>query len=72
MSTANHEDWRRQALANMEAAGEAEREAPSGADLGVNLAKIGLLVVLSLVLVYALGFGAMFAVGLVGWYLFWC
>lgn len=46
-------------------------EEPSGADLGLVFAKLGFLVVLSAALVYFLGFGTLFAVGLVGWYLFW-
>jgi len=72
MSTAPQEDWRAQALQQMELA-EQEELASSVAtgSMKIVAAKIVFLVVLSLFLVLFLGFGWLFAVVLVGWYLFW-
>ena len=70
MSTSTSDDWRAAALRELEEADARSVEAPGTADIAPVLGKLALLVVLSLALVFFLGFGAMFAVGLVGWYLF--
>lgn len=71
MSTSSSDDWRAAALRQLEEADTVPLEAPKTADIGPVLGKIALLIVLSLGLVFFLGFGTLFAVGLVGWYLFW-
>ena len=70
MSTISSEDWRAEALRQLEAADTEPLEAPKTADIFPTLGKLALLVVLSFGLVFFLGFGSLFAVGLVGWYLF--
>jgi hypothetical protein len=71
MSTASENDWRAQALKNMEQA-ELERVAPpqTGTSLKMVFAKLALLIVLAIPLLF-LGYSFIFAVALVGWYLFW-
>ena len=70
MSTSTSDDWRAAALRELEEADARSVEAPGTAHILPVIGKLALLVVLSLALVFFLGFGAMFAVGLVGWYLF--
>ena len=70
MSTSTSDDWRAAALRELEEADTRSVEAPGTAYILPVIGKLALLVVLSLALVFFLGFGAMFAVGLVGWYLF--
>jgi hypothetical protein len=72
MDTTPQEDWRAQALRNMELADEPipQRQRQDGW-LGLVIAKLALLVVLSAGLVWFAGYGMLFATGLVGWYLFW-
>ncbi|MEE9603373.1 MAG: hypothetical protein V3V75_08720 [Thermoguttaceae bacterium] len=71
MSTAPENDWRAQALRNMEQA-EPEQLTPpkTGTSLTMVFAKLALLMVLAVPLV-CLGYSFLFALILVGWYLFW-
>ncbi|MHC4178630.1 MAG: hypothetical protein ACYSWU_14055 [Planctomycetota bacterium] len=72
MSTTPQEDWRAQALRNMEAADQPvpERKRQDGW-LGTLLLKVVLLVVMSAVLVWFGGWGFLAAPVLAAWYLFW-
>ena len=71
MSTTSENDWREQALKNMEQA-EMEQLTPprTGTSLTMVFAKLALLMVLAVPLVF-LGYSFLFALVLVGWYLFW-
>lgn len=72
MSTTPQDDWRAQALRNMELADEqAPQHKRQDNWLALVAAKLGILAVTSVVLVYFFGFGLLFAPALVGWYLFW-
>jgi hypothetical protein len=71
MSTTSENDWRAQALKNIEQA-EMEQLTPprTGTSLKMVFAKLALLLVLTLPIVFV-GYSFLFAVALVGWYLFW-
>ncbi len=73
MSTSSsQDDWRAQALQNMEQADQPatphERQDNWAATV---MLKFGLLILLTIPLVWFGGFGFLFAVALVAWYLFW-
>ena len=72
MSTTPQEDWRKQALRQMEHTDQPipERKCEDGW-LGTVALKMVLLIVLSVPLVWIGGFGWLFAIALVAWYLFW-
>ena len=71
MSSTSENHWRAQALQNMEQH-EQEQLAPpvTGTSLGIVFAKIGLMIVLSIPLIFV-GWGFLPALAVVGWYLFW-
>ena len=78
MDTSSSEGWREQALRQMERSEQAEQaeqrelaQSPVVGQLGVMLLKVAILVPVSVALVIFLGYGWLFAVALVGWYLFW-
>ncbi len=73
MSTSSsQDDWRTQALRNME---QADQPLPSHKRqdnwAATVMLKFGLLILLTIPLVWFGGFGVLFAVALVAWYLFW-
>ncbi len=72
MSTAPQEDWRAQALRNMEMADQPvpERTRQDGWAATVIL-KLSLLLVISFFLVFFLGWGFLAAPAAAAWYLFW-
>ena len=70
--SSSQDDWRSQAVRNMEQADQPppERERQDGWAATVML-KFGLLILLTIPLVWIGGFGVLFAAALVAWYLFW-
>ncbi len=75
MTTSSSEDWREQALRQMELSQQTEQRelahSPATGQLGVLLLKVAILVPVSVALVVFMGYGWLFAGALVGWYLFW-
>ncbi len=72
MSTSSQEDWRTQALQNMEQADQPipERKRQDGW-LGLVMLKLGVLILLSIVLVLFFGWGFLAAPAFAAWFLFW-
>lgn len=73
MSTAPQEDWRAEALRRMEQVEQEPVEQPKRRDnwLATVIAKIALLIVLSVALVYFAGWGFLAAPVFAAWFLFW-
>jgi len=72
MSTTPQEDWRAEAIRNMEMTDGLDIAKPEqSASLGMVFAKIALVIALAVPLIWFGGFEWLFAVGLVTWYLFW-
>ena len=72
MSTTSENDWRAQALQNMEQADQEQIAPPhvTGHSLGMVFVKLGLMIICSLPLMFV-GWSFLPAVALAGWYLFW-